>query len=86
LPVNVTPPYAASHHVDGGETIMRPDLNEAALEFLLARSGLSPTPKQQAELSAIYPHIAAMTALVRKPRGRMAEPAVTYGFAEEDLA
>ncbi len=22
---------------------------------------------------------------VRKPRGRMAEPALTYGFAEEDL-
>ena len=23
---------------------------------------------------------------VRKPRGRMAEPVLTYGFAEEDLA
>ena len=28
----------------------------------------------------------AMAELVRKPRGRMAEPALTYGFTEEDLA
>jgi hypothetical protein len=27
-----------------------------------------------------------MAANVRKPRGRMAEPALIYGFAEEDLA
>lgn len=65
---------------------MQPELDDATLEFLLARSGLSPTPKQKAELGAIYPHIAAMAGLVRKPRGRMAEPALTYGFAEEDLA
>jgi len=26
-----------------------------------------------------------MAERVRKPRGRMAEPALTYGFAEEDL-
>jgi hypothetical protein len=65
---------------------MQTDLNDATLEFLLARSGLSPTPAQKAGLRAIYPHIAAMAELVRKPRGRMAEPALTYGFAEEDLA
>jgi hypothetical protein len=64
---------------------MRPDLDGEALDFLLARSGLSPTAKQKAELIAIYPHIAAMAELVRKPRGRMAEPALTYGFGEEDL-
>jgi hypothetical protein len=65
---------------------MEPDLDDATLEFLLARSGLLPAVKQKAELKAIYPHIAAMAGLVRKPRGRMAEPALTYGFAEEDLA
>ena len=32
------------------------------------------------------PHVAAMAERVRKPRGRMAEPVLTYGFAEEDLA
>jgi hypothetical protein len=64
---------------------MQPDLDDATLEFLFARSGFSPAPKQKAELASVYPHIAAMAALVRKPRGRMAEPAVTYGFAEEDL-
>jgi len=26
-----------------------------------------------------------MAERVRNPRGRMAEPALTYGFAEEDL-
>lgn len=65
---------------------MQPELDDATLEFLLARSGLSPTVKQKDELNSIYPHIAAMAELVRKPRGRMAEPALTYGFAEEDLA
>jgi hypothetical protein len=65
---------------------MQPELNEETLEFLLARSGLSPTPKQKAELKSVYPHIAAMAEHVRKPRGRMAEPALTYGFAEDDLA
>ena len=39
-----------------------------------------------AALKAAYPHVAAMAENVRKPRGRMAEPVLTYGFAEEDLA
>jgi hypothetical protein len=30
--------------------------------------------------------VATMAELVRRPRGRMAEPVLTYGFAEEDLA
>ena len=30
--------------------------------------------------------LAEMAERVRKPRGRMAEPALVYGFAEEDLA
>jgi hypothetical protein len=63
-----------------------PEIDDATLDFLLARAGLSPTPQQRAELQSIYPHVAAMAELVRKPRGRMAEPALTYGFTEEDLA
>jgi hypothetical protein len=65
---------------------MPPELDEDALEFLIARAGLSPTAEQMAGLRAAWPRVAAMAANVRKPRGRMAEPALTYGFAEEDLA
>jgi hypothetical protein len=65
---------------------MPPALAEDALEFLIARAGLSPTPEQMAGLKAAYPHVAAMAANVRKPRGRMAEPVLIYSFAEEDLA
>ena len=63
-----------------------PELDDATLEYLLARSGLAPTGAQKAGLKAAYVHVAAMTERVRKPRGRMAEPVLTYGFAEEDLA
>jgi len=63
-----------------------PELDDAALDFLLSRTGLSPTEAQRAVLKAAYPHIAAMAERVRRPRGRMAEPVLTYGFAEEDLA
>ena len=42
--------------------------------------------EQKAGLKAAYVHVAAMAERVRKPRGRMAEPVLTYGFAEEDLA
>ena len=62
-----------------------PELDDATLDLLLARSGLSPTAEQKAGLKAAYPHVAAMAERVRKPRGRMAEPVLTYGFAEEDL-
>ena len=65
---------------------MQPEPGNEALDFLIARSGLSLTTEQKAALMAAYPHVAAMAARVRKPRGRMAEPALTYGFAEEDLA
>jgi hypothetical protein len=64
---------------------MPPEFDEDALEFLITRAGLSPTAEQLAGLKAAYPHVAAMAANVRKPRGRMAEPVLTYGFAEEDL-
>jgi hypothetical protein len=63
-----------------------PELNDEAFEFLLARAGLSLTDEQKAELKSIYAGVAAMAERVRKPRGRMAEPAHIYDFAEEDLA
>jgi hypothetical protein len=65
---------------------MPSDLNDAALDYLLARAGLSLSEEQKAELKNVSAAIAAMAERVRKPRGRMAEPAHTYGFAEEDLA
>ena len=63
-----------------------PETDDAALDFLLARARLTATEAQREVLKAAYEHIAAMAERVRKPRGRMAEPVLTYGFAEEDLA
>jgi hypothetical protein len=63
-----------------------PDINDEALEFLLARAGLRLTDEQKAELMTVYAGIAKMAERVRKPRGRIAEPAHVYNFAEEDLA
>ena len=60
-------------------------VNDTAFEYLLARAALAPTDAEKAELKAVCDGIAAMAERVRKPRGRMAEPALTYGFAEEDL-
>ena len=62
-----------------------PEINDEALEFLLARAGLKLTDEQKAELKTVYSGIAEMAQLVRKPRGRMAEPAHICDFAEEDL-
>jgi hypothetical protein len=56
-----------------------------ALDFLLARAGLVLDTAQKDELRKVYAGIAAMAERVRQPRGIMAEPAPTYGFAEEDL-
>lgn len=64
---------------------MPPELTDEALEFLLARAGLSLTQEQKDELKRIHAGIAQMAERVRKPRGRMAEPAFVYDFAEEDL-
>jgi hypothetical protein len=63
-----------------------PEIKDEALEFLLARAGLQLTDEQKAELMTVYSGIAAMAERVRKPRGRMAELAHVYNFAEEDLA
>ncbi len=60
-------------------------INDGAFEYLLARAGLTLTDAEKAELKAVCDGIAAMAERVRKPRGRMAEPAMTYGFADEDL-
>jgi len=64
---------------------MASDINDQALDYLLARAGLDLTAEQKAELKTIHAGLAAMAERVRKPRGRMAEPAHSYGFAEEDL-
>ena len=60
-------------------------IDDAGFEYLLARAGLTLTETEKSELKAVCDGIAAMAERVRKPRGRMAEPALTYGFAEEDL-
>ena len=62
-----------------------PELDDAQLEYLLRRAGLSASAEQKAGLKAAYLHLARMAESVRKPRGRMAEPALTYGFGGEDL-
>jgi hypothetical protein len=62
------------------------EINDAALEYLLARARLTLSEEQKAELKNVHAAVAALAERVRKPRGRMAEPAHTYGFAEEDLA
>jgi hypothetical protein len=64
---------------------MPPELTDQALEFLIARAGLSLTQAQKADLKSVYPALAEMAERVRKPRGRMAELAHTYDFADEDL-
>jgi hypothetical protein len=60
-------------------------INDGAFEYLLARAGLTLCDAEKAELKAVCDGIAVFAERVRKPRGRMAEPALTYGFTEEDL-
>jgi hypothetical protein len=64
---------------------MAAEIGDEAFEFLLARAGLDLTAEQKAELKSKYAGIAAMAERVRQPRGRMAEPAHIYDFAEEDF-
>lgn len=59
-------------------------ITDQAFEFLLARAGLTLTEVEKAELRTVVDGIAAMAERVRTPRDIMAEPALTYGFAEED--
>ena len=62
------------------------EIKDGAFEFLLARAALDLNDEQKAELKTVYAGIAAMAERVRKPRGRMAEPAHIYNFTEDDLA
>jgi hypothetical protein len=64
---------------------MPSQITDEAFEYLLARAGLSLSDAEKAELKEVCAGVAAMAARVRQPRGRMAEPALTYGFTEEDL-
>jgi hypothetical protein len=70
---------------EGKDRVM-PEIKDDAFEFLIARAGLDLTDEQKAELKGVYAGVAAMAERVRKPRGRMAEPAHVYDFTEEDLA
>jgi len=58
---------------------MPSDIDDAALDYLLARAGLDLTNEQKAELKTVHAALAEMAERVRKPRGRMAEPAHGYG-------
>jgi hypothetical protein len=60
-------------------------ITDDAFEYLLARAGLTLTAAQKAELRSVCNDVAAMAERVRRTRGIMAEPVLTYGFAEEDL-
>ena len=61
------------------------DIDDTALNLLLARAGLTLSADQTSELKQQYAVVAAMAENVRKPRGRMAELAHTYGFTAEDM-
>jgi hypothetical protein len=69
-----------------GKDRVMPEIKDEAFEFLIARAGLDLNDEQKAELKTVYAGVAAMAERVRKPRGRMAEPAHVYDFTEEDLA
>ena len=60
-------------------------IDDAAFAYLLAHAGLTLTEAEKAELKTVCDRVAAMAERVRKPRGRMAEPALTFGFAAKDL-
>jgi hypothetical protein len=65
---------------------MPSEISDEALDFLLARAGLTVGAAEKAELKEVHAAIRAMAERVRKPRGIMAEPALIYGFAAEDLS
>ena len=65
---------------------MAPSLPPEALDYLLRNAGLTVTEAEKSDLVSIHEQLAAMKARVRRPRGRMAEPAHGYGFTAEDLA
>jgi hypothetical protein len=81
------PPTCASVQIDiqrEGD-LMPTRITDDAFEYLIARAGLTLTDAEKTELKTVCDGIATMAERVRNPRGRMAEPALIYGFAEEDL-
>lgn len=64
---------------------MPSEISDEALDFLLARAGLEVGSAEKAELKEVQAAVRAMAERVRRPRGIMAEPALTFGFAAEDL-
>lgn len=65
---------------------MPPKLTDESLDYLLDAAGLVLTAEQKADLATTHEALTEMKARVRKPRGRMAEPAHTFGYTAEDLA
>ena len=65
---------------------MPPKLTDESLDYLLDAAGLVLTAEQKADLASIHDSLTAMKARVRQSRGRMAEPAHTFGYTAEDLA
>lgn len=57
-----------------------PEMNEAELDAMIKRAGLSPDDTLRKELHAAWPHVAAMTKRVRTPRERAAEPAHIFSL------
>ena len=64
---------------------MPSEIDDTALNLLLARAGLSATPEQRAGLKLQYPRVVAMAASVRTPRSPIAELAHSFRFNQEDL-
>jgi len=64
---------------------MSTEIDDQAMDYLIATAGLSLTEAQKAELKTIHASLAAMKARVRKPRGHMAELAHSFGFTDKDL-
>jgi hypothetical protein len=60
-------------------------ITDDAFDYLLARAGLTLSDEEKAELKIVIDNIGELAERVRRPRGIMAEPALTYGFGEEDL-
>jgi hypothetical protein len=82
LPADLREPFI-SHC--SARWIMPTPISDDAFEYLLARAGLKLTDAEKAELKSYCAGVETMAAKVRQPRGRMAEPVLIYGFAEEDL-
>ena len=61
-------------------------MTRAEVEAALARAGLDVPERERQEIAGAAHFIEERAERVRKPRGRMAEPAHIYNFIEDDLA